>query len=63
MTAYRGMDEPRVMDRPMYGVVHADLKNTDAGTCSTFMAANYYNEEANKRRDELLAKYEDKAEK
>jgi hypothetical protein len=57
MTAFRGMDEPRLMDRPMYGAIHADLKHLDAGTCSTFMAANYYEDLAKKRRDELLAKY------
>jgi hypothetical protein len=57
MTAYRSSDEPRVMDRPMYGAIHADLKHLDAGTCSTFMAAKYYEDESRQRRDELLAKY------
>jgi hypothetical protein len=49
--------ESRMSDRPMYAVAHADVKNTDAGTRSTFLAAQYYADEAKKRRDELLAKY------
>jgi hypothetical protein len=41
----------------MYGAAHADVKNSDAGIRSTFLAATYYAEEAKKRRDGLLAKY------
>ena len=52
---HRGMN--LVNDRPIYGAVHADLKHTDAGTCGTYMAAQYYATETKKRRDELLAKY------
>lgn len=50
-------DESRLTARPMHGVAHADLKHTDAGTCSTFLAAKSYVEAAKTRRDELLAKY------
>jgi hypothetical protein len=50
-------DEQRITDRPMYGVAHASVKNSDAGTRSTFLAATYYAEEARQRRDELLAMY------
>lgn len=39
----------------MYGAAHPDLKNSDAGTRSTFMAATHYANEAKQRRDELLA--------
>lgn len=48
-----------VSDRPMHLVAHADLKDSDVGTSSTFLAATHYTEEAKKRRDELLAKYKD----
>ena len=48
---------PPGSDRPIYGAVHADLKHSDAGTYSTFMAAHYYADQAKKRRDELLEKY------
>jgi hypothetical protein len=57
ISAFRSNDEPRVMDRPMYGAVHADLKHLDAGVGSTFMAAKHYGDESRQRRDELLAKY------
>jgi hypothetical protein len=56
ISALRNHDEPRVMDRPMYGAVHADLKHLDAGVGSTFMAAKHYGDESRQRRDELLAK-------
>ena len=49
--------DQRLNDRPMYGVAHADLKNTDGGTRSTYMSARYYEDAAIQRRDELLAKY------
>ena len=49
--------DPRLSDRPIYGIAHSDLKNSDAGTCSTFIAATHYADEARKRRDELIAKY------
>jgi len=51
------LDESRIVDRPMYGAAHADMKNHGGGTRSTFLAAKYYETEAQKRRDELLAKY------
>lgn len=57
MSAFKSSDEPRVNDQPMHGAIHADLKHTDAGTCSTFMAAKHYEDESRQRRDELLAKY------
>jgi hypothetical protein len=44
-------------DRPMFGAAHSDVKNTEAGTRSTYLAAKYYAEESKKRRDELLQKY------
>ena len=49
-------------DRPMYGVAHSDIKNSDAGTRSTFLAATFYADEARNRRDELLAKYSNETE-
>jgi hypothetical protein len=49
--------QQRVSDQPMYGVAHSAVKNSDAGTRSTFTAATYYMDEARNRRDELLAKY------
>jgi hypothetical protein len=57
ISAFRSNDEPRVMDRPMYGAVHGDLKHLDAGVGGTFMAAQHYVDESRQRRDELLAKY------
>jgi hypothetical protein len=54
--------DTRISDRPMYGFAHADLKGTDAGTCGTYLAASYYLEKKQKRRDELLAKYKLEAE-
>lgn len=53
------MQEPRVVDRPMYGVAHADVKYSDSGTRSTFLAAKATAVEAKERRDELLAKYQE----
>lgn len=41
----------------MFGYAHSDLKNSDIGTRSTFLAAKEYVNEAKERRDELLAKY------
>jgi hypothetical protein len=41
----------------MFGAAHSDVKNTEAGTRSTYLAAKYYAEESKKRRDELLQKY------
>lgn len=48
---------PRISDLPMFGYAHSDLKNSDIGTRSTFLAAKEYVNEAKERRDELLAKY------
>ena len=45
----------------MYAVAHADVQNSDAGPRSTFLAAKYYVKEAQKRRDELLAKYKEES--
>lgn len=50
------------MAGPMHGYAIADLKQTPAGTLSTFAAANYYNDKAKARRDELLAKFKAEAE-
>jgi len=57
VTVFHPLTEFRISERPMYGVAHADVKHTDAGTRSTFMAAKASAIEAQKRRDELLAKY------
>jgi hypothetical protein len=57
ISAYKSSDEPRVMEFPLHGAVHSDLKHIDAGTPSTFMAAKHYGSESRQRRDELLAKF------
>jgi hypothetical protein len=54
---FRQYHEPRILDRPMHGAIHADLKHSPKGTPSTFNAAMEYVKESNARRDELLAKY------
>lgn len=41
----------------MYSVAHPDLKASDAGTRSTFLAAKQYAEESKQRSQELLEKY------
>ena len=51
--------EPRITCGPMHGYAIADLKQTAAGTCSTFAAAEYYNDKAKARRDELMAKFKE----
>jgi hypothetical protein len=56
-SAFSTSADARTYDRPMFGASHADVKNTEAGTRSTFLAAKYYAEEGKKRRDELLDKY------
>jgi hypothetical protein len=60
LTAYnsRQYHEPRTMDRPMYGAVHADLKHLDAGIPSSFAAATHFAQTSNARRDELLQQYQ-----
>jgi hypothetical protein len=57
VSVFSKVGDARTSDRPMYGAAHADVKNSDAGIRSTFLAATYYAEEAKKRRDGLLAKY------
>jgi hypothetical protein len=57
VTVFSKVSNARTSDRPMYAAAHADVKNSEAGIRSTFLAANYYAEEAKKHRDELLAKY------
>jgi hypothetical protein len=57
ISAYKSSDEPRIMDQPLHGAVHSDLKHMYAGTPSTFMAAKHYGKESRSRRDELLAKF------
>lgn len=47
----------RIIDRPIYGVVHSTFKESDAGTSGTPMAAAYYADIFLQRRDELLEKY------
>jgi len=49
--------DPRISDLPMFGYAHSDVKNSEIGTRSTFLAAKEYVNEAKKRRDELLARY------
>ena len=57
VSVHRSLQELRTTDRPMYGVAHSDVKASDGGPRSTFIAAQHYVREAQKRRDELLAKF------
>jgi len=57
VTVFHPLTEFRIVERPMYGVAHPDVKATDGGTRSTYMAAKHYAEENKARRDELLQKY------